>query len=865
MNNYYKEFSEIRQDMSAEEIRQELNRQNAVLGSRFDAKSLETQEVIKAALEVFRDEESKRAYDQALAGSAPPKADPAQERRTKQAELLQRAQDFYDKEEYDLAKTAMDRALEQDKDLPTNKEYHLAARIYCMTDEYGRAFQYINEALLLKPEYVRHIMLKGFIYGRKARKLAKNSRISSSPELQAEYQELRAKELAHFRNAYEQARSEIDRISALEFLAKAEYSRANLIDEEQAEKDRKAGIQHLREAEKLGPLDSGSQKILKEFEARCERRKQNAELVKTLMKSANDYLEERKYDQARADIEDALKLDVEPNSLLYGMAADIYCWCGDCDAASLYIGKALALEPEHPFLIAVKGQLCGIKAWKLAEDSRFSSASHLRSKYQALRKQELALLNDALKDVRKWADILKSEDRLEDGLSAALFPDDERDEEGLLYIMVLERLAWAEYFRPDQIDPAQAKAEQCSGLEHVLSSYTGSFWSAAINAIVRDYNDLSAQARIFYATGEYAQARVWIEKALHLGEAGIHVTSALYKDAAQIYLKNHDIDSALWYIDRERNRDPKNIDHLCSTGEFCGREALALSKNSQFGSSPALQEMYQKVRAKELEVYQEACKVAHLNKDPREIAYALGQLAWAEHFRPNQIDTAQAERERRTGVEHASEAERMRRGHSKQAAEILIRHKERMELWTKQARSHYDKKEYVQAKNVIEKALAEKGDTGGQYLYWLAAVIYMENNELDAALEYIDIALEKAPKDVYNITVKGEIYGRKAISISKSSNFKTSLERQKKYHTFLAEELALMEKAVAVARESGNKEEQAYTLGYLAWVVYFRYDITKEDEKSLNHRKRGCELARRALELGKSWRAQKVLDAEEKF
>ena len=181
-------------------------------------------------------------------------------------------------------------------------------------------------------------------------------------------------------------------------------------------------------------------------------------------------------------------------------------------------------------MIAVKGQLCGIKAWKLAEDSRFSSASHLRSKYQALRKQELALLNDALKDVRKWADILKSEDRLEDGLSAALFPDDERDEEGLLYIMVLERLAWAEYFRPDQIDPAQAKAEQCSGLEHVLSSYTGSFWSAAINAIVRDYNDLSAQARIFYATGEYAQARVWIEKALHLGEAGIHVTFDLPDD-----------------------------------------------------------------------------------------------------------------------------------------------------------------------------------------------------------------------------------------------------------------------------------------------------------------------------------------------
>ena len=61
MNNYYKKFPEIRQDMSAEEIRQELNKLSAVIGNRFDAKSLETQEVIQAALEVFRDEESKRA------------------------------------------------------------------------------------------------------------------------------------------------------------------------------------------------------------------------------------------------------------------------------------------------------------------------------------------------------------------------------------------------------------------------------------------------------------------------------------------------------------------------------------------------------------------------------------------------------------------------------------------------------------------------------------------------------------------------------------------------------------------------------------------------------------------------------------
>ena len=864
MNNYYKEFSEIRQDMSAEEIRQELNRQNAVLGNRFDAKSLETQEVIQAALEVFRDEESKRAYDQALEGGAPPEADPARERRAKQAELLQRAQDFYDKEEYDLAKTAMDRALEQDKDLPTSSAYFLAACIYNTTDEYGRALQYINEALLLEPECVGHIAQKGLIYGRKARKLAKDSRISSSPELQAEYQELRAKELEQYRKAYAQAHSEKEQRRMLEQWGWAEYTRANLIDAEQAEKDRKAGAQHLREAEKLGPLDSSSQKILKEFETRCERRKQNAERVKTLMASANDHPEERKYDQARADIEDALKLDMEPNSLLYGMAADIYCWCGDCDAASLYIGKALALEPEHPFLIAVKGHLCGTKAWELAEDDQFSSTSHLRSEYQTLRKQELALLNDALKNVRKWADILKSEDRLEDGLSAALIPDDDVDEEGLLYTMVLERLAWAEYFRPDRIDPAQAKADQCSGLERALSfkmNYSDSFESAALEAIKRDYNFLTSQAKKLYEKGEYAQAKAWIEKALRMGETGLRCWSDLYRYAARIYLKNHDINSALFYIDKEQKRSPKNIYNLCSTGEFCGGEALALAEDSQFRSSAALQEMYQKVRAKELEVHQEACRVARLDNDPCKIAYALGNLAWAEYLRPNQINTAQAERERHAGVDHANEAERVCRGHSKSAIEVLKRYNEslkkyneQLEAWTKQARSHYDKNEYDQAKNVIEKVLDAKGNTGEGYLYWLAARIYLRTHELDTALHYIDIALSKNPKAVYYLTTKGEIYGQKAGRIRNNKSFLSSPERQKDYDVLLAEELALMEKAVDAAKESGDKQKQADALGHLAWVLYFCF---RPD------RNRACQLARQALELGENWRAKEILvDAE---
>lgn len=857
MDNYYKEFSEIRQDMSAEEIRQELSRQNAVLGNRFDAKSLETQEQIKAALEVFRDEESKRAYDQALAGSEAPKTDPAQERRTKQEELLQRAQDFYKKKEYDLAKTAMDRALEQDKDLPTSIAYFLAACIYNRTDEYGCALQYINEALLLEPEHIQFNLQKGLIYDCKAQKLTKDNRFLSSPELQAEYQELRAKGLAQMRNTCEQAHSKNDQLFALETLAWAEYTWANLIDEAQAEKDRQAGIQHLREAEKLGPLSSLSQKILEEFDARCERRKQNAPRLKKLMESANNYLEWRKYDHARADIEEALKLDVEPNGILYGQAADIYCWCGDCDAASRCLDKALTLEPKHPFIIAVMGHFCGMKAWELAEDDQFSSTSHLRSEYQTLRKQELALLKGALEDVRKWADSHQSEDGLEDGLSAALNPAIYREDEGLLYTAVLERLAWAEYFRPDRIDPVQAKADQCSGLERALffqKNYYGNFDSAPIQDIVLDYQALTKRARNFYENGEFAQAKVWIEKALRFGETGLPACPTLYKDAAQIYLKNRAIDSALWYIDQERNRDPKNIYHLRETGEFCGREALDLAKHSQFRFSSMLQEFYQKVRAKELEVSQAACKAARLDKNALEIAYALGYLAWVEYLRPNQLDMAQAERDKRAGVEDANEAERMCPGHSKHAAEVLKRYHEQLEEWTKQARSHWDKHEYVQGKNVIVKVLNAKGNTGGSYLYWLAARIYIGTNELDTALRYIDIALSKDPKGVYSLITKGEIYRKKAEQIYKNSSFQSSSELQNNWRALVTEELEMMEKAVDAAKESGDKQKQADALGHLAWTFYFSIEAEQN---------RACQLARQALELSKNWQAQEVLKSAE--
>lgn len=171
MDNYYKEFPEIiRQDMSTEEIREKLDERNAVIGNRFDARSLEEQEKIRAALEVFRDEESRRAYDQALAQGdrKPPEEDPRQKLREEQAEWIQRAQDFCKSKDYDLAKAAMDRALEKDKDLPNGTAYRLAAQIYASAEEYAHALRCINEALLLEPENPDYIRIKGAVFGAEA-------------------------------------------------------------------------------------------------------------------------------------------------------------------------------------------------------------------------------------------------------------------------------------------------------------------------------------------------------------------------------------------------------------------------------------------------------------------------------------------------------------------------------------------------------------------------------------------------------------------------------------------------------------------------------------------------------------------------
>ena len=215
------------------------------------------------------------------------------------------------------------------------------------------------------------------------------------------------------------------------------------------------------------------------------------------------------------------------------------------------------------------------------------------------------------------------------------------------------------------------------------------------------------------------------------------------------------------------------------------------------------------------------------------------------------------------------EARERRRREAREAEKR--RRKEELDTRIKTARSYYDRQEYVLAKSVIVSALSMEEAGGGAYLYWLASVIYLENGELDTALRYIDKALALSPRNIYHLTVKGEIYGRKAVKISgedfrrgirESSDFQASPNLQKNYSALMAEELRLMEQAAAVAQESGNREERAYTLGYLAWVEYFRFDITKEGKRPDRNRARGVELARQALELGGSWRAQEVLDKE---
>lgn len=69
-----------------------------------------------------------------------------------------------------------------------------------------------------------------------------------------------------------------------------------------------------------------------------------------------------------------------------------------------------------------------------------------------------------------------------------------------------------------------------------------------------------------------------------------------------------------------------------------------------------------------------------------------------------------------------------------------------LEKWTKQARTFYNDGQYDLAKASIDRALGYAGsESNNGDLFWLAADIYLENNDLKLSLECINKAIITSP------------------------------------------------------------------------------------------------------------------------
>ena len=120
--------------------------------------------LINQAKKVFATDMSKAAYDREL--FAPPKeetaADPNAARKAEFEKWKKTAQDYYDRQEYDMAKTALDKAL-QNADEDDFAFLQLAAQICYSNGEYHAALSHINKALLIAPELAELYLTKATI------------------------------------------------------------------------------------------------------------------------------------------------------------------------------------------------------------------------------------------------------------------------------------------------------------------------------------------------------------------------------------------------------------------------------------------------------------------------------------------------------------------------------------------------------------------------------------------------------------------------------------------------------------------------------------------------------------------------------
>ena len=121
---------------------------------------------LESAKEAFATAESRSKYDQDLADSMK-KKDPDGERKAQFDKWYADAKKYYDTQQYDLAKSAIERASQYKSSESDNSQfYRYAAQIYSFVESYSQAIDYANQAIVLEPDIFKGYKVKSRVLER---------------------------------------------------------------------------------------------------------------------------------------------------------------------------------------------------------------------------------------------------------------------------------------------------------------------------------------------------------------------------------------------------------------------------------------------------------------------------------------------------------------------------------------------------------------------------------------------------------------------------------------------------------------------------------------------------------------------------
>lgn len=169
MKDFYEELS-LDRNKKIDELNADLSRLESIWKRREinnPEKATAMLALIIEARRVFATDASRGNYDRELANSnkEPVTPDPNAERNKQFEKWCSDALSYCDSGQYDLAKTATDRALSYyDTSTDDDAFYSFVANVYRMNRIYTTALDYINKAIVIKPQNAMHYILKAGIY-----------------------------------------------------------------------------------------------------------------------------------------------------------------------------------------------------------------------------------------------------------------------------------------------------------------------------------------------------------------------------------------------------------------------------------------------------------------------------------------------------------------------------------------------------------------------------------------------------------------------------------------------------------------------------------------------------------------------------